>query len=270
MAPSELPKNSNRFRRRLEYQGSLKFRGREGEGPGAPGKEADGRRKEDEARGEVGSVGAKFGAKIGCQCIELENVNNQVLSTTRIEACSLRSLLLEALQEATYFLEHLIPKTRLPRVGLRKGKRLADSIEDPIDASQAASVADSPVHHVPNSVLIHKAVFVESQAARLWWINVLFACCRLEQRIASRLRVGAIPACSHPHPAGLERVYTKVVSLWIEIGEGTCEIEASDSFQVLCLAQRANNRTCKLKILCQHFRLLSALVVCKVHLGELD
>jgi len=81
MAPSELPKTSNRFRRRLEYQGSLRFRGREGEGPGAPGKEADGRRKEDEARGEVGSVGAKIGAKIGCQCIELENVNNGVLST---------------------------------------------------------------------------------------------------------------------------------------------------------------------------------------------
>jgi len=55
---------SNRLRRRLEYQGSLEFRGREGEGPGASGKEAEGRRKGDKARGKLGSVGAKIGCRV--------------------------------------------------------------------------------------------------------------------------------------------------------------------------------------------------------------
>jgi len=74
MAPCELPKASNRFRRRLEYQESLRFRGREGEGPGAPGKEAERRRKGDEARGEVGSVGAK----IGCRAHHLLNKHRHI------------------------------------------------------------------------------------------------------------------------------------------------------------------------------------------------
>jgi len=179
-------------------------------------------------------------------------------------------LLLEALQKVAKLVEERILPAHLPGSSLRKRKWFPNCMQNAIDASKAASVTNSAIHDVADCVLINKTVFVESQAAGLGRVDVLFACRFFEKYVCTISCVGAVAARCQPNPTWLEWVYTEVVELWIEVWEGTLKIKATNSFYIGRLRKRADHRSRKLEILCQHLWFRSTLVVSQKHLGHLN